>query len=227
MLLLSVKYVISRIIQFTWIWDYDAFQPHVCLVFLCKACWRANYIPSLKRHSFSSNFLHPISISSLPMMSVYRCNLSVNVVVSSLTEYFRMWYMMSCMHFRCVVSTFIVPLFLLLLPEQNFSGIFLRILSKSNEKTEDYEFPGNSAFYVVVIIMWCDLGNRSEVEHVTFSVFYLIEVIIRGSTFCWKPPPESDQWFQSYSNEKILKTIEMHSFLCISQSMLPTSDWSR
>ena len=54
----------------------------------------------------------------------------------------------------------------------------------------------------------CDLGNQSEVELVPFSAFYLIEILIRRGTFCWKNPPESDQWFQSYSNWKILKTIE-------------------
>ncbi len=32
----------------------------------------------------------------------------------------------------------------------------------------------------------CD-ANQSEVEHVTFSAFYLIEVLIKRGTFCWKP----------------------------------------
>ncbi len=52
----------------------------------------------------------------------------------------------------------------------------------------------------------CDAikGNQPEVKHVTLSVFYLIEVLIRRG----KIQPESDQWFQSYSNWKILKTIE-------------------
>ena len=34
--------------------------------------------------------------------------------------------------------------------------------------------------------MWCDLGNQSKVEYVTFSVFYSIEVLIWRGTFCWK-----------------------------------------
>ena len=56
--------------------------------------------------------------------------------------------------------------------------------------------------------MWCDLGVL-EVKHVAFSVFYLIEVLIRlGEVHFAENPTESDQWFQSYSNCKILNTIE-------------------
>ncbi len=64
--------------------------------------------------------------------------------------------------------------------------------------------------------MWCDLGE--SVGSRTCDIFSFL--------FDWSPhleryilqktPPESDQWFQSYNNWKILKTIqnkkEMHSF---------------
>ena len=61
-------------------------------------------------------------------------------------------------------------------------------------------------------------GISRKLNILTFSVFYLIEIFIRRGTFCWKlkTSPELDQWFQSFSNWKILKTIEnktkIHSF---------------
>ncbi len=49
-------------------------------------------------------------------------------------------------------------------------------------------FPAHVIFFACInrthIIMCCDLGNQSDVKHVTFSVFYLIEVLIRRGTFC-------------------------------------------
>ncbi len=77
--------------------------------------------------------------------------------------------------------------------------------------------------------MWCDLGQ--SVRSRTCDVFSFL--------FDWSPhqeryillktPPEPDQWFQSYSNWKILKTIENKRnaflFLSVSQnqcSRLPT-----
>ena len=56
--------------------------------------------------------------------------------------------------------------------------------------------------------MWCDL--EESVGSWTcdiFSFLFAWSLIGRG-TFCWKPPSELDQFFQSYSNWKILKTIE-------------------
>ena len=46
----------------------------------------------------------------------------------------------------------------------------------------------------------CDTNqwNQSEIEHVTFSVFYLIE----GEVHFAENPPESDQWFPSYEQLK-------------------------
>ncbi len=68
-------------------------------------------------------------------------------------------------------------------------------------------------------------GDQSEVEQVTFSVFYLIEVEM---LILLKTPPESDQWLQSYeelkdsqNNRKQKKFIPFSG--CISLSMLPTS----
>ena len=48
----------------------------------------------------------------------------------------------------------------------------------------------------------CDAiyGNQSEIEHVTFSVFYLTESLERHILL--KTPPESYQWFQSYKQLK-------------------------
>ncbi len=87
-------------------------------------------------------------------------------------------------------------------------------------------------FYLKFLI-WCISdaiwGNPSELKHVTrtFSVFYLIEVLISRCTFCWKP--KLDHWFQSYeqlkdsqNNRKQKKCIPFSG--SISQSMLPTSN---
>ena len=67
--------------------------------------------------------------------------------------------------------------------------------------------------------------------HFQFSIWF--EVLIRRGTFCWKPhltSVKSDQWFQSHSDWKILKIIKnkRNAFPgYISQSLLPTLDWSR
>ncbi len=55
--------------------------------------------------------------------------------------------------------------------------------------------------------MWCHLGNQFEVEHVTFSVFYLIEFRIRRGKFCWKPHLNQTSG-SKVNNWKILETIE-------------------
>ena len=51
-------------------------------------------------------------------------------------------------------------------------------------------------------------GNQSEVEHVTFSVFYLIEMLIWRGIFCWKPHLNWISGSKVMSNWRILKTIE-------------------
>ena len=79
----------------------------------------------------------------------------------------------------------------------------------------------------------CDAikGNQLELEHVTFSIFYFIQVLIWRSTFCWQPtwidPVVPKLWaIEGFSEQQ--KAIEINSFFwlySISQSMLPTSDW--
>ncbi len=46
-----------------------------------------------------------------------------------------------------------------------------------------------TACAITILNFQCDAiyRNQSEVEYVTFSVVYLIEVLIRRGTFCWKP----------------------------------------
>ena len=56
---------------------------------------------------------------------------------------------------------------------------------------------------------------RSEVELVTFSVFYLIEVFIKRCTFCWKPHLNHTSGPKVIAIERFSKqqkTKEMHSF---------------
>ena len=70
-------------------------------------------------------------------------------------------------------------------------------------------------------------GNQSEVEHVTFSVFYLIAVTHLKRYILLKTPPESVVpklcAIEGFSqNRKQRKYIPSSGY--ISQSMLPTSD---
>ncbi len=71
----------------------------------------------------------------------------------------------------------------------------------------------------------CDViwGNQSEVEHVTFSDFYLTElnkVLIWRGTSCWKPHLNQTSGSKVMSNWTILKTIEnkRNSFLFLAIS---------
>ncbi len=68
----------------------------------------------------------------------------------------------------------------------------------------------------------CDAiwGNHSDVEHVTFSDFYLIELLIWRGTFCWKPHLNRTSGSKVMSNWRILKTIEnkRNSFLFLAIS---------
>ena len=74
----------------------------------------------------------------------------------------------------------------------------------------------------IVWIQKCDAisGNQSEGKHVTFSVFYLIEVLIWSGTFCWKPRLNQTSGSKVMSNWRMLKTIEnkINSFLWLSLS---------
>ncbi len=74
---------------------------------------------------------------------------------------------------------------------------------------------GHSSIGFFVLIIWdAILENQSEIKHVTFSVFYLLEVLIGRSTLILlKILPESDQWFQSYEQLKdYSQTIENKNF---------------
>ena len=87
------------------------------------------------------------------------------------------------------------------------------------------------------LYMWCVLGksNQSELEHVRFSVFYLVEVLIwrAGGTFCWKPHLNRCSGFNVMSDWRVLRTIENNRnsflFLAIShnQCSQPPTDSSR
>ena len=56
----------------------------------------------------------------------------------------------------------------------------------------------------------CDAikGNQLELEQVTFSVFYVIEVLILRGTFCWKIHLNRSSGSKVMSNWKILRTIQ-------------------
>ncbi len=75
--------------------------------------------------------------------------------------------------------------------------------------------------------MWCDLSGSVELAHVTFSVFYLIEVFTWRGTFCWKPHLNRSSGSKVISNWRVLRTIENNRntflFLAISHCCrLPT-----
>ena len=75
-------------------------------------------------------------------------------------------------------------------------------------------------FFTVVSYLQNVMRSRcihSEVEHVTFSVSYLVEILIRRGTFCRKPH------LNRTSGSKVI-TIEIFSkqLKTISQSMFPT-----
>ena len=58
----------------------------------------------------------------------------------------------------------------------------------------------------MITYLWCDLGE--SVGSRTCYVFYLIEVLIRRGTFCWKPHLNRTSGSKVINNWKILKTIE-------------------
>ena len=80
-------------------------------------------------------------------------------------------------------------------------------------------------YYTCLHVMWSrEISLKSNMSSFQFSIWLNCPL---GVCNLLKTPPESDQWIHSYSNWKILKTIDkkMHSFFWpyISQSMLPTS----
>ena len=71
-------------------------------------------------------------------------------------------------------------------------------------------------------------GASTKVEHVTFSVFYLIKVLIRRGTFCWKLHLNRTtivvpKWFETIENKRNA-FLFFWLYLTINA---PTFDWSR
>ncbi len=62
-------------------------------------------------------------------------------------------------------------------------------------------------FLSYVKMVKCDviLGDQSKIEHVTFSVFYLIEVLTWRGTFCWNPHLNWTGGSKVMSNWRILR----------------------
>ena len=58
------------------------------------------------------------------------------------------------------------------------------------------------------IIMWCNQGQSVGSRPCDIFSFLFDWSPYKERHILLKTPPESDQWFQSYSNWKILKTIE-------------------
>ena len=79
--------------------------------------------------------------------------------------------------------------------------------------------------------LWCDLGESVGSRTCGFLIFlfyFNIEVLIRRGTFCWKPHLNAvvpKLWKDSQKNNRKQKKCIPFSG-CISQSILPTSDWS-
>ncbi len=71
-----------------------------------------------------------------------------------------------------------------------------------------------------LIAMWPDLGESVGGRTCDIFCFLFNWSPHEGRCFLVKTPPESDQWFQSYTNWKILKTIEnkRNSFLFLAVS---------
>ena len=65
------------------------------------------------------------------------------------------------------------------------------------------------------------MRSRGIMWHVTFSVFYLIDILIRRGTFCWKPHPNRTSGSKALINWRIPKTIENMSLqVCFITSCL-------
>ena len=78
--------------------------------------------------------------------------------------------------------------------------------------------------------MWCHLGKSVWSQTCDFFIFLFDWSAHLEGYILLKPPPELDQWFQSYSNWRILKTIKKQKKYIpfsdfMSQSMLLTSGW--
>ncbi len=63
-----------------------------------------------------------------------------------------------------------------------------------------------------------------EVAHVTFSVFYLIKVVIRKGSFCWKPHLNRSCGSKAMSDWRILRTIEINFCFWLSDFWLISLD---
>ncbi len=84
--------------------------------------------------------------------------------------------------------------------------------------------------------MWCDLEESVGSRTCDIFSFLFIEFLVRRATFWWQPHLNRTSGsnviaIERFSKKKNKHTHTQNAFLflysCISQSMLPTSDWSR
>ncbi len=94
--------------------------------------------------------------------------------------------------------------------------------SKDQFSTHKYFSHSKDIYLDAVNYLWCDLGKSVGTRTcLSFSVFYLNEVLIWRGTFCWKPHLNQSSGSEFMGNWRILRTIEKRNsflFLAISHN---------